>query len=357
MDGREKKRMKFGAGLGAMAAGLFAGGAEKSRQARVDMLGDEDTRRFETYPPPRSPSLGEDGEERPSRVGEHGGWAGMGIWNRSSSFVGSLVGRRDASGGSGGVGRDWVGLDGGDGDLGGGGMQDEDEEEGLLDINGRGANGGESPLIDDPFSDDNACRSTPAVVAAPLQPFLTTKLNTPKTALPRSTAMTSFYPGTNHPISSSNLLPSDSTHSNSDDSNFYPLSSSNDHSSSSNPQTPYSAPRGDGYLSTAQHQMSRSESLLSPGGWRKVLGLRSKSPPPLTSLPSVAAMGAKMHALRDPSTPPTLDSLEDNGADWLTGFKGGLGGGRGGHQQDRSLSSLRSARESEASSFPSSLLF
>ncbi|KAL7413430.1 hypothetical protein BDY24DRAFT_69198 [Mrakia frigida] len=344
LDGREKKRMKFGAGLGAMAVGIFSGGAEKSRQARVDMLGEEDSRRFETYPPPRSPSLGEDGEERPSRVGEHGGWAGMGIWNRSSSFVGSLVGRRDASGGSG-VGRDWVGLDGGDGDLGGGRMHEEDEEEGLLDINGRGANGGESPLIDDPFSDDNAFNSTSAAVAAPLQPFPTNRLNAPKTALPRSAAMTSFYPGTNHPITSGNLLPSDSTHSNSDDSHAYPLSSSNDHSSSSNsnPQTPYSASRGDGYLSTSQHQMSRSDSILSPGGgWRKVLGLRSKSPPPLTSLPSVTAMGAKMYALRDPSTPPTLDSLEDNGADWLTGFKGGLGGG--GHQQDRSLSSLRSAR-------------
>lgn len=71
-----------------------------------------------------------------------------------------------------------------------------------------------------------------------------------------------------------------------------------------------------------------------------MLGLRSKSPPPLTSLPSVGLMGARLHNLRDPSTPPVLDALDE---EWMTGFKGPFGAG---HQQEQSVNSQRSASES-----------
>lgn len=315
-NGRPSKRVRLGAGLGAMAAGVLAavGGGEKARLARVDMLGDEDTRRFETYPPPRSPNLGDDDDDdrERSRIGEHGGWAGMGIWNRSSSFVGSLVGsgaRRDTSGNSGGA-RDWAELDGGD--LGASGAYPGEMEEvsSLLAVNGRGANGGESPVLDDPFSDDHdAFNASPAMgVAAPLPPFLSSKLNTPRTPLPRSEKMSSFYPGTNFPITS--LPPpdmSDSGHSHSSDSHdaVYPLSSntSNDHSSSSqthhHPAQPIPPkPAADGYIYAGHHHINRSEST-GQGGWRKVLGLRAKSPPPpaLTRLPSITAMGSRLHNL------------------------------------------------------------
>ena len=271
--------------LGRSAAGAGQGGR------RWGMLDDEDTRRFETYPPPLDRTLsrpdslrttgdGEDAREADPFGDEMANRAGMGIFARSSSFA-PIPESEEA-----------------DGDLGYGRLHDEDQG--------------------DPFADGASAPSTAAGV----------------TGIKRSAATSSFYPSANSATDYS-TTPESSNHS------------SSSHRSHGDPyaQPPVSASALFYPQPSAPPSRSNSNS-----GWRKVLGLnlRTKSPPlngGLTNLPpSVRVMGSRMRDLRDPATPPILGFDEDlEKGEWAGRRRKSFGQlGRG---QDASLSSLTSARE------------
>ena len=315
--GRERKRIRlYGrlsekiAGLGAAvgvgggggmvagsAPGLFgrSGAAVGPGGRRWGMLDDEDTRRFETYPPPfdrassHPDSLRTSGNEDDTREADSFGdgitnRAGMGIFAQSSSFA--PMPESDEAGG----------------DIGYGRLHDEDES--------------------DPFADEGS----PSFATGPATRGLA--------GMKRSAATTNFYPGA-YSTTDYSATPESSNHS------------SSSHRSHGDPYSQPPAVASSTFYPQPNAPPSRSN---SNSGWRKVLGLnlRAKSPPPISGLtnlpPSVRVMGSRMRDLRDPATPPVLGFDEDlEKGEWAGRRRKSFGQlGRG---QDASLSSLTSARE------------
>lgn len=283
------------------------GDRDGAANRRWGMLDDEDTRRFETYPPrsrqvSATRTIDTDGEESPTANpftdAHSAGQAGMGIFTRSSSFAPTPVdyGSEDRVG-----------------DLGYGRLDDDDND----------------PI--DPFSD--------GVVAAS---------GLAAGSMKRSAATNNFYP---------NARPySDGTSSNASHPSFESQRSSNVAHAYVAPASTSVFPPTPSFSSTVYPQAAPSRSN-SNAGWRKVLGInvRAKSPPPpsnLTNLPpSVLVMGSRMRDLRDPATPPVLGFDEDLEKGQWSGQRrrtsyGKLGHGKG---QDASMSSLTSARTSSPS--------
>lgn len=300
--GREKRgssRAAFFAGIAAGGARLFSLSDEKAGAKRFDMLADEDTRRYDTYP--RSAELGELGNGRPY----------MGVWDRSASFVGSVVSgtRRIASGSS---NRPPPAARLEDGDIGSSRLHDGlDEDNGLLAPDGRGAFGGESPEVDqNPFADN---------IYPPLPPPF---VNHPtSSSIPRSAPNLAFYPITGFPITSA---PSPVEQADSFDSHSL-LSSEMYHSAPSDAPpspAPIRPPLSVGVIPSSQTSSSlyaplaHSTSIASSSGWRKVLGLssRARSPPPRSDAisPSEAVMGIKLAHAQDPAPRPIMDFDEDD---------------------------------------------
>lgn len=331
--GRERKRVRLygklseklaglgvGAGAPSAAAGLAfadptAAGAGAGR--RWGMLDDEDTRRYETYPPPLSRRTSHAGSHReededdeaafaearaddgnsfrdvPSAAGNR---AGMGIYAQSPSFA-PVHGASEPEAPDG-------------GDIGYGRLHDEDEDD-----------------LSNPFEDG----AVAGLVSGG--------------GLKRSTATDNFYP---------NAHPSTEGHSSTPESSNLSYSS---HYSADDPYSRSTAsgqptfPPSSSFASIFYPQAPPPSRANSNSGWRKVLGLnlRAKSPPPasssnLTNLPpSLLVMGSRMRDLRDPATPPVLGFDEDlEKGEWAGRKKksfGQLGRGR-----EASSSSLTSAR-------------
>lgn len=283
------------------------------------LVSDEDTRRYDSYPP-------HDGSSA------HSGYPGlgMGLWNRSSSFVGGLVNsRRDVSGGSG------IGFEGGDLGARSGYDHADDEGTGLLHAGEVDSHGADSPQTDEnPFAEMHSAATPASSSSHPCD-------------LPRSPGIVPFYPGTNYPITSSSYLPysapssTDHSHSSDDPSSQFHTSSEETSylpspvsASAHRPTYPLAVSRSSAAIAGGQQGISRSESSL---GWRRVLGLgRPKSPSALTT-PTASVLWQ----LRDPAPPPELEFVRDS-----TQELGGMPSSKW-HQarlQERSLSSITSAR-------------
>lgn len=313
--GRDRKRTKLYGKLSEKFAGLGAavvgGSATKDglrdregvANRRWGMLDDEDTRRFETYPPrsrqvSQTRTIDTDGEESPKvnpfTDAHSAGQAGMGIFARSSSFAPTP--------------EDYE-IEDRIGDLGYGRLEDDDDA-----------------VV--PVSYDVEAASGLAAGS-----------------MKRSAATNNFHPNARL---YSDGIPSDASHP-----SFESQGSSNVAHAYVAPNSTSVFPPPSSFSSTVYPQAAPSRSS-SNAGWRKVLGLnvRAKSPPPpsnLTNLPpSVLVMGSRMRDLRDPATPPFLGFDEDLEKGQWSGQRrrtsyGKLGHGKG---QDASMSSLTSARKS-----------
>lgn len=305
--GRERKRVRLygrlseklailgGGGIiaGAVPGSLGQGGPSAGQSGRRwGMLDDEDTRRFETYPPPfdlsssQSDPLGGKGDpiggqETDPFGDDMANRAGMGVFDRSLSFA--PVPESDEA----------------DGDIAYGRLHDDDNES-------------------DPFADE----ASPSFATVPAA------------GIKRSTATNNFYSNAYSSIDYS-TTPESSNHS------------ASSHRSHGGPRSRPPPSASSTFHSQPSAMPSRSN---SNSGWRKVLGLnlRTKSPTPSSGLtdlpPSVRVMGSRMRELRDPTTPPVLGFDEDlEKGEWAGCPRKSFGQlGRG---QDASLSSLTSARE------------
>lgn len=261
----------------------------RENQGRVGMLEEEDSRRFDTWPPLASKVDRLDGDDAEGlETRDEGRWTGLNIWK---------AGSREPE----------------DGDLG--------EYHSL---------GNEDDPVD-PFADPDP-RSPSSSSFAPY--------GTGSTDLARSPGMSTLYPGfieaPSTGISSFDL-----------DSSIDHASSS----PSFTPHTPSAEPASS--LAYVHHQrpplnIHRSTSL---AGWRKVLGLRAR--PSLTVdeeggyAPS-SIISRRFEGFRDPATPPTLDFGEtDQGGSG----KRRVGQEQRHPVQEASLNSLNSARSSPFSFF------
>jgi hypothetical protein len=427
---RRAKRPRYFGGLVGMFGDVLrvagrrgvGGGGEKGAP-RFDMLAEEDTRMFETYPPPHgSREAGGSASSRPSDY-DGSGWGTVGLWNRSSSYVGSLV--SGVGGGRAGGSTPTPALVVGDQrEAAARSAGEENEEEGDLGMGmllsnetandpfeaGRGFLGGEGGFAarySDPFSDANRPSSPPPPFlprSPPLQslpivlPLIANPVASsspyPSTPLPRSAAMASFYPNisrsshTTEPTANSTTpqtghsTPSDTTPTASRSSSpsasvatstSRPPSSSLALSYATPPSHTSSLPTSVTSTtlssivrasSNATQAVTRSQSTASQlstksTGWRRVLGLglRTKSPPSAPSSSSVLPWHRLMMDFRDPSTPPSLDFVEEERGLSSLGREtrerlgllasGSTAAGGRFHGQDGSVNeSLRSARTS-----------